>query len=321
MNSPRNHIDKEHTGCLVIGAGPAGISAAKWLRSFSVPFRWFSSDGDVGGLLHRVNNAIHNYPGGHFRSGIDLVETLRADVAELDVESPGAAHVRQLRYVDGCWHATFLDHAPMTADAVILATGTRYRTLEVPGEQEAMGSCVSQSATADGARYAERTVAVVGGGDAGFENALRLAEQGCKVWMLLRNDQFEARPHFVERVVAHPHIEFFPFPTTVTEIRPFGGEGTGEEDCRLILDVAGRRQVLDVACLFVRIGVDPRLPAIVPSVETDDGFVVVDRHQRTSAQGLFAAGDVTDCLLRSVATAVGSGATAAKAVAQHLDYL
>jgi thioredoxin reductase (NADPH) len=317
MNAPKAQTDKVDTDCVIVGAGPAGISAAKWLLSFGVPFRWFSSDGDVGGLLHRVSNAIHNYPGGHFGSGLDLVDALRADVADLDGVSPVAAHVRQLRLSDGRWHATFLDAAPVRADAVILATGTRYRTLGVPGEDEAMGDCVSQSATADGEHYTGRTVAVVGGGDAGFENALRLAEHGCNVWMLLRNDQFKARPHFVERVEANPKIEFYPFPTTVTEIRP----GAGDDACRLILDVAGRRQLLDVACLFVRIGVEPVLPAIMPSLETSGGFVVVDSHQQTSADGLFAAGDVTDCLLRSVSTAVGAGATAAKAAALRLGYL
>lgn len=192
MNVHKTYPNGDRTHCLVIGAGPAGVSAAKWLRSFEVPFQWVSSDGDVGGMLHRVNNTIRNYPGGHFRSGVELVDALRSDVAELDVEPPVAGHVRQLRHAEGCWRATFLDHAPVLAETVILATGTRYRTLDVPGEQEALETCVSQSATADGAHYAEQTVAVVGGGDAGFENALKLAGHGCKVWMLLRNDQFKA---------------------------------------------------------------------------------------------------------------------------------
>lgn len=309
--------DIDHSPCVVIGAGAAGVSAAKWLHSFEVDFRWFGTRGDIGGLLHRVNNTISNYPGGHYRSGEALIEALRQDVAEFSGPALEDGHVRTLRRQDERWRIAFADHAPMTADAVILATGTSYRTLDVPGEAEAMGDCVSQSATADAERFAGRRCAVVGGGDAGFENALLLAEAGCEVHMLLRSRHFKARPRFVERAAEHPNIIFSSFPTVVKEINPL----EGDEGCRLYLDVAGRHAHFTVACLFVRIGVDPVVPDIHPAVDSDHGFLIVDAHQRTSADGLFAAGDVTHCLLRSVATAVGTGATAAKAAAIQIGAL
>jgi thioredoxin reductase (NADPH) len=319
MTSVHDHKPpKDHIPCVVIGAGPAGISAAQWLPSFEVPFRWFSTNGDVGGLLQRVHNRIENYPGDFYASGGALVEVFEDQLDRGDLSHPESGHVRRIARDESGWRLTFADRPSITADTMIVATGTRYRRLGVPGEAETMGTYVSQSATADAQRVAGETCAVVGGGDAGFENALRLAETGCKVWMLLRNDDFKARASFVERVQAHPSIEFHPFPTTVTQVQPDAGSNGL---CRLQLDVVGRPQTLDVACLFVRIGVDPVSPQVEPSPVMVDGFMVVDRDQRTSARGIFAAGDITECPLRSVATAVGSGATAAKSVASYLGVL
>lgn len=300
------------TQCAIIGAGPAGISAAMWLECFEVPFEWFAPGAKIGGLLERVNNTVVNFPGGCYGSGSALAEALAQSLQECEVSGPAASRLVGARRADGRWQLDFDQRPALACENLILATGTRYRDLGVPGESEGMGSYVSQSATADAPRVAGEQVAVVGGGDAGFENALILAEHGCDVSMLLRSPDFKARPAFVERAEAHPKIEIYPTPTVVERIaaRPGG--------CRLELDVEGRSTSLDVACLFVRIGVDPVVPALSPEPEMRDGFLVVDSHQRTSLDGLLAAGDVTDCLLRSVATAVGSGATAARAAAASL---
>lgn len=298
--------------CAVIGAGPAGISAAMWLACFDVPFAWLAQEGKVGGLLERVNNTVTNFPGGCYESGVALAQTLAKSLRECEVAGPSAGRLASACREDGRWHLQFEARPALSCEVVILATGTRYRRLGVPGESEGMGTCVSQSATADAGRVAGEHVAVVGGGDAGFENALILAEHGCRVRMLLRSPDFRARPAFVERVQASPDIEIAPIPTVVEGIEPREG------GCRLELDVDGRPTRLDVACLFVRIGVDPVVPALSPEPQMRDGFLVVDSHQRTSLDGLLAAGDVTDCLLRSVATAVGSGATAARAAAASL---
>ncbi len=305
----------DHIACVIIGAGPAGISAAHWLHSLEVPFRWLSEGGAVGGLLHRVHNAITNFPPECFDSGAALADTFARGLRGCGLAAPEAASVDTVTRVDGKWRLAVANGDALSCDAAILATGTAYRTLGAPGEAEGMGRYVSQSATADGQEFAGRAVAVVGGGDAGFENALRLAEHGCTVHMLLRNEKFRARPAFVERVEAHPNISFSPFPTRVREVLP------NEHGCQLVLEVDGERRTLEVACLFVRIGVKPVVPAIEPAPRLRDGFVVVDGRQATSAEGLFAAGDVTDCVLRSVATAVGSGAAAARGVASLLGFL
>lgn len=309
-------MSPESTPCLVIGAGPAGVSAAQWLVSLHVPYRWVTRDGEVGGFLHNVHNTIINYPGGVYDNGSALAETLVASLGPSGAGMPEPGDVRRLEKTDrGRWLASFRDRQPLIASTVILATGTRYRTLGVPGERAGLDvGYVSQSATRDASKVAGQHVAVVGGGDSGFENAIRLSKVGCRVSMLLRNDQFKARPAFVEKVVEDPNVEFYPFPTRVTEVQP------RDSGCRLQLDVDGETRAIEVACLFVKIGVEAVLPDIEPAIECDGGFVLVDESQMSSQPGLFAAGDVTKCPLRAITSAVGTASDATKAVAHLLDY-
>jgi thioredoxin reductase (NADPH) len=134
--------------------------------------------------------------------------------------------------------------------------------------------------------------------------------------MLLRNSNFKARERFTEPAEQSDRIVFHPFPTRVQAI-----EETGR-GCRLQLDEAGEMKQLDVAKLFIRIGVEPQYPEFTPMPETDDrGFIRVDRQQRTTESGLFAIGDVTDTPLRAVCTSTGNGAIAANTVARQLDYI
>ncbi len=301
---------------LVVGAGPAGISAALWLNDFGVPFDWVDSSGDIGGMLHRVHNQITNYAAGSFDDGAQLVESFRQPlndqglaVREATVERirPGPDHVA----------VNFDGRDMMRYEVVLLATGTRYRQLGVPGEQQGLDDgYVSQSATSDGARFAGRDVAVVGGGDAGFENAIRLASHGCRVTMLLRNPDFSARPAFVEQVREHPAIDIAPIPTIVEAVEPTN------DGCRLHLQRVDEPATMKVAALFVRIGVDPVLPAGCEDLKTDDeGYVVVDQRGYTSDERVLAAGDVTTTVLPSIAVAVGQGARAARTSAEALNYL
>jgi thioredoxin reductase (NADPH) len=299
--------------CVLIGGGAAAISAAIWLCTFETPFRWIKGEDPLGGILHRVHNRIENFPPQGYPNGASLANDLTAHIDRLTI-GPLLAHRAIHIDTDGERCKIVLDdQSVMEASVVILATGTTYRTLGVPGEAQGLGRYVSQSAMADAHRFAGQPVAVVGGGDAAFENALRLARVGCDVTMILRSPTPRARHHFVDAVESHPAIRKLPIPTRVTQITE------SDKGCRLTLDVDGRRDHLDVACLFVRIGVNPCLPDCTPSLETRDGFIVVDQEQRTSHPRILAAGDVTDVPFRCVATAMGSGATAARTAARMLD--
>jgi thioredoxin reductase (NADPH) len=316
-------VDGSIVDCAVVGAGPAGISAAQWLYSLSVDFRWFGRDAEFGGMLRRVHNPIKNYPGGIYPNGAALIESFREALESCGGLRPEAGRVASIAQpVDArsTWEIAFDDQddqPTLRSRTVILATGTTYRRLEVPGESEGLGRYVSQSATADGARFREESVAVVGGGDAAFEGALILAETAKSVAILMRGERCRARRFFRDRVHAAPNIFVHPTPTRVERIEQ---TPTG---CRLHLDSRGRKDNLDVACLFVRIGVEPALPPIATDAESAlalrDGFVLVDDSQATNLDGIFAAGDITHCTLRAVATAVGTGAVAARAAAARLE--
>lgn len=300
---------------IVVGAGPAGVAAALWLDDFDVPFDWVDARGRAGGMLHRVHNDITDYPGRDFENGSALAEALREHVRRAGL-SVRDAEITRLTVSEGSIEALEHGEQPRNYRLAILATGTRYRRLGVPGEAEGMGQWVSQSATADAPKFAGRPVAVVGGGDAGFENALTLADHDCGVTMLLRSPEFRARSSFVEAVREHPAVEIAPIPSVVERIEPT------DEGCRLHLRRDGRETSMEVAGLFVRIGVDPVVPDGCDELETDDeGYLVVDSAGFTSDDRVLAAGDVTSSPLPSVATAVGEGATTAHSCASRLGWL
>ncbi len=305
--------DVDTAPVLLVGAGAAGVSAALWLADYGVPFDWIDASGRVGGMLNRVHNRIVNYPGGIFPSGQELCEVLDEQRQRRDLRLRRAT-LEHFETVDDAL-CVGVDGRTRNVERLLLATGTAYRQLEIPGELEGAGRWVSQSAAAEASRFAGRRVAVVGGGDAAFENALRLADEDCSVTLLLRSPH-RARPQFALAVDAHCSIDVAPIPSVVTRIEQ------RDEGCRLHIDERGQKSTLDVACLFVRIGVDPVLPAGCETLQSDaHGFLVVDPQGRTSEPGLLAAGDVTSTSLRSVTTAVGQGARAAHCCAAELNYL
>lgn len=303
--------------CVIVGAGAAGISAAQWLRSLDVGFRWFEAatqDGvpRLGGMLWRVHNTIKNYPGATYSDGQEVLSSFLEGLADCNGLAPEVGEItRVFRGRDSIWTVEFKTRPALKTRTVILATGTRYRRLGIPGEDEGLGCHVSQSASVDAKRFAGQSVAIVGGGDAAFENALILAPHVKSITLLLRSSKIRARQAFQDRVQKHAHIQIYPHPAEVTRI-----EATAD-GCRLHLDTSGPSKTLEVAGLFVRIGVEAVLPEI--EVLTARGFVCVNTAQATNLDGIFAAGDITDRPLRSIATAVGDAASAARGVASWLE--
>lgn len=300
------------TCCAIVGAGIAGINAALWLRSLGVPFEWFEAD-EVGGILRRVNNPLQNVSGHVYPDGGGAlveahIQQLRAldlwprdvPVEHVEVDATGAT----LR----CAH-----HQTSRARFVILATGTRYRRLRVPGEE---GSWVSRSVSGDVGEVAGQQVAVIGGGDAALEGALILARHDCTVHLLCRSAPTAARPSFVEQAREHPRVIIAPIPTTVEsmEERAHGA--------RLHLMTQAQPGTLDVRKVFVRIGVEPTLPPLShhPTLNAK-GYVVVDADQRSSLERVFAVGDLSAHPLQAVVKAAGDGARAAHAVARAAGYV
>jgi thioredoxin reductase (NADPH) len=195
------------------------------------------------------------------------------------------------------------------AKAVILATGSAWRPLGVPGEQELLGHGVSSCATCDGFFFKKQHIAVVGGGDSAMEEATFLTKFAETVTVIHRRDEFRASKIMAERALSNPKIKVL-WDTVVTRILDGGGKVSGVA----IRNVkTGEESTLDVTGVFVAIGHDPRSDLFRGQVDLDDeGYAqVAAPGTRTNLTGVFAAGDVVDHTYRQAITAAGTGCAAA----------
>ena len=288
---------------LVAGAGPAGVSAALWARTLHLSVAVMEGEPRPGGQLLQIFFAPREVPAladgdgpalaaryaeQLARARIELWSGLAAAALEAGAEGP------VVRDMGGAVHA---------ARAVLVATGLRRRRLGVPGERELEGRGVSTSSTRDRPQLAGRDVAVVGGGDAAFENALLLAEVGCRV-VIVAHGRPRARPEFVRRVGGEPLIEVLEN-TRVLEI-------VGEERVRAVrLEGPAGTAERAVFGVVVKIGWKPNTEWCRERVQCDaGGYVVTDARGRTSQPGVWAAGDVTRPVLPGLSVAYGAAALA-----------
>jgi thioredoxin reductase (NADPH) len=202
------------------------------------------------------------------------------------------------------------------ARCVILATGSAWRPLGVPGEQELLGHGVSSCATCDGFFFRGQHIAVVGGGDSAMEEATFLTRFAESVTVIHRRDELRASKIMAQRALANPKIRFL-WNSVVTQI--LGPEGT-VSGAHVRNVVTGEQTLLPVTGIFVAIGHDPRSQLFASQVKLDaGGYVVVSPPTtQTSIAGVFAAGDVVDHIYRQAITAAGTGCAAALDAERYL---
>lgn len=299
---------------VVVGAGPAGISAALWGRSLDLDVRVLDAAPRPGGQLHVVHFHPLAVPG--FEQG--------------DGPALAAAYARQLEIAGVPWRgdsaAVSLKPAPrpgataevgvmggepVAARAVLVATGVRRRRLGVPGERELEGRGVSFSATRDHSSLAGLPVVIVGGGDAAFENALMLAAAGSPVDLFVRG-AVRARAEFRERVADEARIRVL----HDAHLTAVVGTSTVEA---VRFERGGVESEMPTRGVVVKIGVVPNSEWCREAVATDaDGYVMVDAALMTSARGVWAAGDIVRPEPPSIPVAIGQGAQAATAIRRAL---
>ncbi len=294
---------------LIVGAGPCGVSAALWARSLGLSTVVLERDATAGGQLRLIHFAPLNVAGAASGPGTALAARLNAQLTEREIDVRFETAVAALER--GAPAVTLGDGVRLAAGAVLVATGVRRRLLEVPGESELEGRGVSYSATQDRARFAGEDVAVVGGGDAAFENALLLAAVGCRVTLVARGTP-RAREEFRRRVASERAIELLER-TRVVAIE-------GDHEVRdLRLENERGRFLLPVVGVVIKAGVQPNSEWCAGGVERDpEGYVLVDDSFATSHPRVWAAGDVTRPPVLGIAVATGQGALAAHAVATAL---
>lgn len=298
----------------VVGAGPAGMTAALYAGRAdlkTVLVERLSAGGQLA-----TTDMIENYPG--FPQGVGGLD---ASFAMLEQAQRFGAEFRlaEVTSVDlaGDMKKIETTEGVITAPCVILATGTRSKLLDVPGEDTLRGRGVSYCAVCDGAFYRGKEVAVVGGGDSAVEEAVYLTRFASKVHLLVRRDQLRATPVVQEKVLAHPQVEIL-WNTVVEEIV---GESKVER-LNLLNRMTGHKSQLDVSGIFIYVGLLPNNESFLGQVELDEyGYVLADAEMRTNVPGVLAAGDLRAKTLRQVATAVGDGAIAGVTAQHYLDSL
>ena len=297
---------------IVIGAGPAGLTAALYARRANKSVLIIEKDGFGGQITHSPK--IENFPGFASVSGIELADAMVEQVLGqgAEVELCCVTNVR----AEGDVRIVETDAGTFEAKAVIIAAGVKHRTLGLPGEDALEGHGVSYCAVCDGAFFAGRHVAVIGGGNSALQEAILLAERCTKVTIVQNLAMLTGEQKLQDVLHSRDNVEFI-FNTVVDSLQG-ESELTGlrlhdtEKDTFTDLPVDG---------MFVCIGLAPNNGAFAEVAALNDyGYVDSDERCLTGTPGVFVAGDCRSKAIRQITTASADGAVAALAACRYVDY-
>ena len=295
---------------IIIGGGPAGLTAGLYASRAGIK-SLLLENGVFGGQIVNAR-LVENYPGfPEGISGIELGKLMHQQATRYGLESLTA---EVIRVSSGDAYEVTTTEGNIQAQSIIIATGSEYRKLGVIGEERLSGRGVSYCATCDGFFFRDREVAVVGGGDTAITDALELVQNCRKVYIIHRRGQLRATKALQEKAFSQPKIEMV-WNTVVDEIA-----GDKMLDYLRLRNVkTGRSSNLEVDGVFIAVGLKPNSQLFSRLVTLDEGgFVVTDELMRTSAPGIFAAGDVRQNSFRQAITAAGDGAAAAISAFKYL---
>lgn len=296
---------------IIIGSGPAGLSAAVYGKRAGLNLLVIEQSGMSGGQV-LTTYEVDNYLGLPGINGFDMGMQFRAHADKMQ-----AAFCEEsvIRIEDGEEAKTVVtDKNRYETKTVLIATGASHAKLRVPGEEELTGMGVSYCATCDGAFFRNRTVAVVGGGDVAVEDAIFLA-RGCeKVYLVHRRDELRAAKILQENLMELPNVEIL-WNQVVTSI-----EGDGQTEKMIVRSTKDEKEKeIAIDGIFIAVGIHPNSAFVEGLLDMDDnGYIKAGEDGRTSVAGIFAAGDVRTKRLRQIITAVSDGANAVTSVQDYL---
>ena len=292
---------------IIIGGGTAGLSSAVYACRANKSALVIERESFGGQIVDAP--VVENYPGIVNISGAQFASDLfdQAEKAGASFKSETAVRI----VPDGMGTTVVTDLGRYTAKAVIIAAGCEHRHLNVEGEDRLIGSGVSYCALCDGAFFKDKTVAVVGGGNAAFTDALYLAGIAKMVYIIHRRDGFRAEQTLVERAKALNSVRIITN-ATVSEL-------VGEEELTAIkINVNGEQKEIAVDGLFVAIGRQPDNAVFAPVMLTDGGYIKADEQCRTNIKGVYAVGDCREKTVRQLTTAAADGAIAVSTALKEL---
>ena len=298
---------------IIIGGGPAGLTAGLYCARSRLDTLLIEK-GIIGGQITNAER-VENYPGfPKGISGMELGQLIYEQAISYGLETvladvTGAALVRRRNMVS-------TSEGDFTSESIIIASGSQYRKLGVPGEDMLVGKGVSYCATCDGPLFRDKAVAVVGGGDAAVSEALYLSKFASSVKVIHRRNQLRANKVLQERAMNEPKIEFV-WDNVVTQIE---GDGVLRQ---VSLKNTGdaRISVLEVTGVFVAIGSEPNSAVWRGLLSLDEGgYITTNELMETKVPGVFAAGDVRHNSARQAISAAGDGATASISAQRFLSF-
>lgn len=288
---------------VVIGAGPAGLTAALYASRAGLKTMILES-GAPGGKLVKTHQ-ISNYPGVKTLAGTDLAMSMLEQATSF-----GAMYeYGDVEKVDADKKVYLSDSTVVEAKAVIVATGTKERLLNIPGEKENIGRGVSFCAVCDGAFFKDKDVVVIGGGNSALEESLYLTTFAKSVTIVIRRDVFRAEKQIQEQIEANEKIHIIK-KHIPKEILSENGKVSG-----ILLENVDTKETMTLNCqgIFPYVGQDPMSQCLESLDVLDErGYVLVDKNMETKVKGIYAAGDVLQKDLRQVVTATNDGAIAAQ---------
>ncbi len=314
VNDPAGETSAEHFDVAIVGAGPAGLTAAIYTARSGL--KTLVLERQMAGGQVAMSDIIENYPG--FPQGIggfELAEHLKqqalrfgADVREIEeVEKVVPGTVKQVVTAEGTYRAR----------SVLVATGVDPKGLGCAGEEKFRGRGVSYCATCDGAFFKDKVVAVIGGGNSAVEEALYLTRFARKVYLVHRRDELRADWIYVQRAEADPKIEIL----WTCQLREVRGEDRVES---MYVEFTDKQELHDIKVdgVFFYVGQRPNTAFLEGTAQLDaQGFIVTNDHLQTTSSGIYAAGDCRVNDLKQVVWAAAEGALAAKWIQHYLDNL
>ncbi len=299
---------------VILGGGPAGLSAGIYAARSAAKVAVI----DISMLGGQPSNylELENYPGFSRIEGFDLMEKFEEHADMFGIEKFPMEEIQSVDLNSEIKTIKTLN-GEFKAKAVIIATGAQAKKLGVKGEKEFVGRGVSYCAVCDGAFYKDKTVAVVGGGNAAVEEAMYLTRFATKVYVIHRRDELRADKIVQERAFKNEKLEFI-YDTVVKEIN-------GEDLVKsATIENVKTGEVKDLAIngIFPYIGFEPNVELFNGQLNQDkNGFIVTDETMQTSVKGVYAIGDVRTTPLRQVITAAADGAVAAVYAGRYVETL